>query len=150
MVEAVKSESDSKSLNQFIKFCIIGFSSAIIDFGVLNLLVSRLGVPLASSISFALAVTNGYIWNSVWTFRGMGSSSRHKQYLKFVAVNIVGYILTMAIMSGMIFALTGRVMAISPHSHSDISKFHLNIAKAAATVIVAIWNFTANKKWTFS
>src|ERR1051326_3778389 len=84
-----------QGVRQFVKFCIIGLSSMAIDIGVSWYLTYQLHWLwfVAKTFSFSLAVTNGYIWNSMWTFRGLGSGPRHEQYMKFVAVNIVGLLL---------------------------------------------------------
>lgn len=131
---------------QFVKFCIIGLTSTVIDVGILNLLTQKFGMfwIAAGTISFLFAVTNGYIWNSLWTFRGMGSGKRHEQYIKFVAVNIVGFVLNIAIMKLMLMALSGGGHSGAP------SPLHLNIAKGIAVVVVSTWNFVANRKWTFA
>lgn len=145
MVEAAYTQP-VQGVGQFVKFCIIGLSSAVIDFGILNVLTQRYGIHwvLAGTVSFAFAVTNGFIWNSLWTFRGMGSGKRHEQYVKFVAVNIVGYVLNILIMKGILMMLSGEMM------HQGAQKpLHLNIAKAIAVVFVSTWNFFANKRWTF-
>ena len=46
--------------------------------------------PLAATISFSLAVTNGFIWNNWWTFRYAGGSSVRGRYVKFVITNLIG------------------------------------------------------------
>jgi putative flippase GtrA len=134
------------AVRQFIKFVIIGFSSAIIDVGVNKLLMHRFDTPwlIAAIIGFALGVTNGFVWNSRWTFRGLGSGRQHELYAKFVAVNIVGLILNLCIMELVFIAVTGAVSHRTNPPHSL-----WNIAKAIAIVLVALWNFTANKLWTF-
>ena len=160
MVEAVEGVDSKRNpagtdraqhLIQFIKFCIIGASSATIDFGVMNLLLIKFEFNwmIAQSISFVCAVTNGFIWNSLWTFRGMGSGKRHEQYLKFVAVNIVGLILTFVIMSAILFALTGNISSPGHQQHAGVSHLQVNLAKIVAVFFVTAWNFIANKKWTF-
>lgn len=97
----------------------------------------------ANTLSFVVAVTNGYLWNSLWTFRGMGAARRHTQYLKFVAVNLVGYGLNTLIMASMILVLAGHVSDNPPRPV-------WYAAKGTAIVLVAIWNFLANKRWTFA
>jgi putative flippase GtrA len=133
--------------HQFVKFCIIGFTSTVIDFAILNLLIRRFGVhwAIASVISFTFAVTNGFIWNSLWTFRGMGSAKRHEQYIKFVAVNIVGLLLNLGIIKTILILINGSILHSGPQNPT-----HVNMAKCVAIVFVSIWNFFANKKWTFS
>jgi putative flippase GtrA len=153
MVETVEEERypslppiQTKSFHQFIKFCIIGFSSTIVDMGLMNLFIRLFGLPwmIAKTISFLFSATNGFIWNSLWTFRGMGSSKRHHQYVKFVAINVVGLVLSICIMK-IVITLIGSVT----HS-SHQQTMHVNIAFLVAVVFVSIWNFLANKKWTFN
>ena len=120
-------------LKQFIKFGLVGTSSAIVDFAILNLLVLifHLNVYLSATISFVLAVTNGFIWNRLWTFKSEGVKTL--EYSKFMFVNIIGLGMNLGIM----FVL--------------IQYFGLwyNFAKAVAIVIVMFWNFYASKRWVF-
>ena len=133
-------------MRQFVKFIIIGFSSAVIDVGVNKVLMHRFDTPwlIAGIIGFALGVTNGFFWNSRWTFRGLGSGRQHELYAKFVAVNIVGLILNLCIMKVAFITMTGQIF---PSTNPTSTQW--NIAKAIAIVIVAVWNFSANKLWTF-
>ncbi len=150
MVDILPLERPQRAaLKQFIKFCIIGASSTVVDVGISKALMHfvhmRWGV--AQTISFPVAVTNGFIWNSLWTFRGMGSGKRHEQYLKFVAINLVGYALTIGIMNtvlALLFAATRELDADGNPPH-----LHWNIAKALSIVLVSLWNFFANRRWTF-
>ena len=50
-----------QGVRQFVKFCIIGFTSMFIDVGISYQLIYSLGMnaTLAKTISFAVAVTNG-------------------------------------------------------------------------------------------
>ena len=133
-------------MHQFIKFIIIGFSSAIIDVGVNKYLMHRFDTPwlVAATIGFALGVTNGFFWNSRWTFRGLGSGRQHELYAKFVAVNIVGLLLNICIMKIVFIVMTGQLLL-----NTNPLPTQWNTAKAIAIVIVAAWNFSANKLWTF-
>ena len=135
----------AKNWEQFVKFCLIGASSTVLDVVISRLLMDKFGMHwlAANTLSFAVAVTNGYLWNSLWTFRGMGSTRRHTQYLKFVAVNVVGYGLNTLIMTLMILLLAGHVNGNPPRPAWAV-------AKATAILLVAIWNFLANKRWTFA
>lgn len=134
-------------IKQFIKFCIIGATSTLIDFAILNLLNRHFGMePIrASCISFCFAVTNGYIWNSRWTFRGIGSGKHHERFAKFIAVNLVGLSLNTMIMKTMLCVFTGTLTHPGPYS-----SLHVNGAKAIAVVFVSVWNFFASRKWAFT
>jgi putative flippase GtrA len=132
-------------LQQFIKFCIIGATSTVIDVGIFTLLFNHNWNPiLARCISVAFGVTNGFIWNSLWTFRGMGTGRRHEQFVKFAAVNVVGLGLNITIMQSIFYLFTGHFIRTG-----ETDKLHTNIGLAIAIVIVSCWNFLANKKWTF-
>ena len=135
----------SEGWKQFVKFAMIGASSAVLDIGISQLLMHRFGMYwlLANTISALVAISNGYLWNSLWTFRGMGSARRHTQYLKFVAVSLVGLVLNSLIMTCVILMLAGHIGGNPPHSIWVI-------AKGTAIVLVATWNFLANKRWTFA
>ncbi len=141
----------SAHIQQFFKFGIIGATSTVIDFSIMNVLYQKFGINwvFASTISFVFAVTNGFIWNSIWTFRGMGSGKRHEQYVKFVAVNVIGWVLNLIIMTVIIYLLTGEITRVGPGVHTHIKPGFINIAKLIAVVFVSIWNFVANRKWTF-
>lgn len=133
-------------LRQFVKFCIIGASGTVIDVSIARYLTFavHLNWIIAQTISFLVAVTNSYIWNSQWTFRGMGSGNRHAMYIKFVGINAVGLLLNVLIMKSVFFAFTGHIINQGPPDPHQ-----WNLAKGLAVVLVALWNFFANRKWTF-
>ena len=133
-------------VQQFIKFCIIGFSSTLIDVCISYTLIYKfnLNATLAKSISFLFSVSNGFFWNSRWTFRGMGSGRRHEMYTKFVAVNLVGLGLNLFLFKSVLFLFTGRFF-----SQGKPDRPHFALATLVAIVFVSTWNFLANKKWTF-
>ena len=90
---------------KFIKFCIIGASGMIIDFGVTWLLKekAKFNKYVASSIGFFLAATSNYIWNRLWTFQSANNNIT-AEYLSFFGVAIFGLLLTNLI----IFLLHGK------------------------------------------
>lgn len=132
-------------LRQFIKFCIVGATSFTIDLGISWLLHYRFGLPvfLAKTISFSLAVTNGFIWNQRWTFRAVGHRKHHEQYAMFVSVNLVGYVLNVGIVMSVIRLSTGT------WSPPEAPKPVFIMATLIATAVVVFWNFFANRHWTF-
>ncbi len=135
-----------KTVQQFAKFCVIGASSAVIDVGLLNVFTQILHwhwIP-SQVLSFSLAVTNGFVWNNLWTFRGIAGASARTRYARFYATNVIGLLLNLAVMKLVMFALTGKL--IHPGNPPAVI---LNIAKAAAIIVVSFWNFGASKYWTF-
>ena len=144
--ETIAAPAVNPALQQFIKFCIIGASSTVIDVFISQRLTYGLGWHwiISKVISFSFAVTNGFIWNSLWTFKGLGSSKKHEHYVKFVTVNLIGLGLNLAIMKPVFLVFTGRLI-----NQGNPDKFHWAVATGTAILLVAIWNFLANKKWTF-
>lgn len=132
-------------VRQFVKFCIVGATSFAIDVGVSYVLTFELHMwwVLAKTISFSLAVTNGFFWNQRWTFRAVGHRSHREQYAMFFSVNVVGWLLNLTIMKAVFFASTGTWRGQHP------TKPVWAAATLLATVIVVFWNFFANKHWTF-
>ena len=147
-----------RGLRQFVKFCIVGASSTLIDFSIFYLLIEivhiqqyvaslDVGRALAVCAAFAVAVTNGFYWNSRWTFRNMDPEGLHRRYLKFVLTNVVGLALNLSITLLLArLAPPGVTALLAPYLKKDPAAF---FGKAIATVIVVFWNFTASKYWTF-
>ncbi len=140
----VRGIMQKQSVQQFVKFCIVGASSAVIDVGVFTLLHLHYEWywVYARFISVLLSVINGFIWNSIWTFRGLGADKYHLMFMKFLGINIVGLALNLGIMK-LVFLLTEHPSTTHP------DKLHTYAALAIAIVLVSIWNFAANKFWTF-
>jgi putative flippase GtrA len=155
-----------RGVRQFVKFCIVGASSTLIDFAVFYLLIEvvHLQQHISASgasevmardlartgavfIAFLLAVTNGFYWNNRWTFRAGGQSGLRERYLRFVVTNAIGLGLNLSITLGVARLCPPFMIALlAPYLHKDPAAF---FGKAIATVIVVFWNFTASKYWTF-
>ncbi|WP_208591654.1 GtrA family protein [Gracilibacillus suaedae] len=75
---------------QFFQFSIIGVSNALIDIGVLNLLLLLFHTDksamllLYNSISYCLAILNSYIWNASITFNRTSKGSSYQRIAFFV------------------------------------------------------------------
>ena len=132
----------ASGLPPFIKFCVVGFSSTIVDFGILNILIRfmHLDWQYAKCISFVCSVTNGFIWNSRWTFKEKSASRTHEQYVKFILVNLVGLALSMKIIS--------LVSNFLSHGQKPMH-WQVNVGNLAAVVVVVAWNYFGSKKWSF-
>ena len=144
----------SSGVRQLVKFCIVGASSTVIDKGFLFLLTKKFMVLSAlpwvpwftwNTLTFCLAVTNGFIWNQRWTFRAGGSGNSRSQYVKFFATNAVGLVLNLLFTKLFLIMFSGQVL----HGQSNPNPDHLMIASICAIPFVMVWNFSAAKFWTF-
>ncbi|HLX39271.1 MAG TPA: GtrA family protein [Ktedonobacteraceae bacterium] len=67
-----------EALGQFVRFCVVGTSNAVIDFGVLDMALAlfptRATVPLLAynTVAVVLAATNSFVWNRRFTFHVRG------------------------------------------------------------------------------
>ena len=122
------------NVKQFIKFSFVGMLNTLIDFGIYYLLTRYAGLYYiyANIISVFIAITNSYLLNRSWTFQSK-SKIVGIEAVKFWIVSIVGLILNTLISKLLIYLGLGDLFS-----------------KAFASVLVLIWNFTANKYWTFS
>ncbi|MCB1933540.1 MAG: GtrA family protein [Candidatus Accumulibacter sp.] len=126
--------SSRRLLRQFLSFALIGVLGTATHFLVLYALVSLLGLgPLAGSSLGALAgALVNYGLNYRLTFR---SRRKHRDALPRFAV-----------VAGGGWLLNGALMAILL-SRLDI---HYLLVQVIVSGIVLVWNFLANRFWTFS
>lgn len=121
-------------IQKFIKFCVVGFSGMVIDFGTTWLLKEKVKVNkyIANSTGFILAATSNYIWNRYWTFH---SENSHvvTEYFSFIIISLIG----LAINNFLIYLL------------SDKMKFNFYLSKLIAIGVVTVWNFVLNFLITF-
>ena len=123
-----------RNFEQFFKYCVVGTSSALIDLGGLYLLVeyANFSVIPAATISFLVAVVNGYAFNRIWTFKSKASNYQ-KQFVTFLLVALVGLALNTLFM--FLFVEQIRIWYM--------------FAKVLTSILVLGWSFLANRYWTF-
>ena len=139
---------------QFVKFALVGIVNTGVDWIVFFLLTL---IPffrelewLAKTISFLVSATNSFIMNSFWTFKkefkgglqgakGQEAAKGTSYYVKFMLVSVVGWGLNTLIFS----ICRYKIFENLPQRRSQF------ISLFFASGIVVIWNFLANKFWTY-
>lgn len=144
----IRSLLQRRGVRQLIKFCIVGFSSTVLDSLVKWFLNEnyRQIFPWWSiaTIAFCIGLTNGFFWNRYLTFRAKDYGRARNQYIKFAASNCVGLLLNLIITKIFLILLTGSIIQdANPETRLFL------IAGWCAIPFVAIWNFSAAKYWTF-
>jgi putative flippase GtrA len=139
--------------SRFLKFAVVGTIGAVVDFGVFNLLstILRVWPVLASVISFCAAVTSNFLWNRFWTYPESRSKPIGHQIVQFAAVNLAGLAIRTPLFAFLEPILGKEFRVLNAENfgfHSDFLGH--NIALAVAVVTVMLWNFFANRYWTYN
>ena len=81
------------TLIQFLMFGTVGCVGFLADTATVYGLRHWLGLYGAGAVAYGVAATVTWALNRVWTFRGRGSGPAHRQWARFVFVNLGGFIL---------------------------------------------------------
>jgi putative flippase GtrA len=118
---------------QLAKFCTVGATGYVVNLAVFSALVLGAGwheLPAATA-SFLVAVTNNYVWNRVWTFRGQRGHVAY-QGIRFLIVAVCALAANLVILEALILVGLPKVPA-----------------QAIAIILVTPLNFVGNKLWSF-
>ena len=80
-------------LAQFLKFGTVGTAGFLVDTVTVYALRRSLGLYGAGMAAYVVAATVTWILNRTWTFRGLGSGPVHRQWARFLVVNMGGLVL---------------------------------------------------------
>lgn len=123
---------------QYLRFCAVGVSNAVVDLGALNLLLllypttSDATLLLYNTIAVILAIMNSYLWNTRWTFHAQATSSRRERTL-FVAQALLNILINNVVL----YTMTDLL----PTEAGDWSILTANLAKLAAMVAASSISF---------
>ncbi len=138
----------SEGLLQFVKFGLVGVANTAVDWAVYGLLSHYIftasgGEQISKAISFIVAVTNSFIWNTVWTFKkeyknvstGKGSKVGKNStiFLKFMIISLVGW---------------GINYYTFKYTRVSLAQGQI-VSLIAASGAAVVWNFFGNKLWTY-
>jgi putative flippase GtrA len=143
----VKSAAERK---RFLKFGTVGILGSVVDFGVFNLLTVAFKLPAlpSSVVSFLLAVVNNFILNRYWTFPESKASPIAKQLIQFSVVSLIGLLIRTPLFAYMEKLLIPLAEKTVPNLLTPTIVGH-NASLAVAIGVVLLWNYFANRFWTF-
>ena len=120
---------------QFIKFCVVGGTGVVVDFGITFLFKEKLKLNkyIANSLGFMAAASTNYLLNRWWTFRSHDPEVA-QQYVQFVGISAIGLILNNII----IYLL------------NDKARLNFYLSKLIAIGLVTLWNCFMNYYFTFT
>lgn len=144
---------NSKELSRFLRFAVVGAIGAVIDFGVFNLLTrfTPLDAVWASAASFVAAVISNFIWNRYWTYPDSRSKPLGRQVVQFFVVSAIGMGIRVLMFKFLedLFIQTSTSL-LPPDFFLTPTVVGHNVLLAVAILVVMLWNFIANRYWTYN
>jgi putative flippase GtrA len=117
---------------EFGRFCVVGASGYAVNLAVYATVVDEIGFAAAAAVSFAVAASNNYVWNRLWTF-GARRERVASQGTRAVGVSMLS-------LGANQICLLALVAAGVEHL----------AAQAVAILLVTPFSFVANKLWAFA
>jgi dolichol-phosphate mannosyltransferase len=124
-------------LKRYARFCVVGATGVAVDMGLIYLLAdpSMLGwnLTLSKVVAAEIAIFNNFIWNDVWTFRGLARSGtiraeRLARLGKFNLICVAGIGLSVLLLNVQVYWL----------------RINVYLANFISIVSVSVWNFLVN------
>jgi putative flippase GtrA len=143
--------NDANERVRFLKFAAVGAIGTLVDFGVYNLLNLLVGLApvFSQAISFAVAVVNNFLWNRHWTYPESRGKAVHHQMAQFGLINAVGLLIRTPIVAGLENPIDVLAVRLGVETGAANILGH-NLALAVAIGIVMMWNYFANRYWTYN
>lgn len=122
-----------KSFNQFIRFCLVGFSNTLLTMLTVWILLKILyrSDYFSNIIGYLVGLINSFIWNRKWTFKNR--LKVRVTIFKFIVIFAISYLFQL----GNLFILL------------HFSKIDPYICQLLSIFIYTLLNFLLNKFYTF-
>lgn len=143
--------NDANERARFLKFAAVGAIGTVVDFGAFNLLniVFHIQPVISQAFSFGVAVVNNFLWNRHWTYPESRAKAVHHQMAQFGLVNVGGLLIRTPIIAGLEHPLGVFASRFGVRAGAATIIGH-NAALAVAIGIVMLWNYFANRYWTYN
>jgi putative flippase GtrA len=131
-----------KELRRFVRFAAIGVVGTLVDFGLLVVFKEGLGFPtlIANTLSYSAGIANNFTLNRLWTYSDSTKRRVLVQLAQFTLVSLTGLLLNNGVVL-LLEAPLGSLLGVGSYGYL--------LAKSVATGFVMLWNFAANRLWTF-
>lgn len=144
---------DPVERTRFLKFALVGLIGAIIDFTIFNLVsnFTPLSAVVASAISFIAAVVSNFLWNRFWTYPDSRLKTFANQLSQFIVVSVIGLLIRVILFTPIENLILDFITRFINSGFFLTPQFlgH-NITLAFLILIVMLWNFFANRYWTYN
>jgi putative flippase GtrA len=119
---------------QLFKFGLVGGTGYVINIAAFTLFVNGFGIHhiAAAVLAFCVAVTNNFVLNRTWTFRGTDGHPGF-QAARFLAVSVGALVINLVVL----------------YLLADVAGLADVPAQAIAVATAMPFNFLGNKLWTF-
>lgn len=128
---------DKKTIIQFIKFGIVGFSNTAISYLIYTLL-TYVGVyyVISNVIGFILSVLNSFYWNNRYVFKSKEGESRN--WFATLIKTFIAYAGTGLVLSNILLVI-----------FVEVFKWSKYITPLLSLIITIPLNFIINKFWSY-
>ena len=131
-MELIKKIKENKRFKEIFRFGITGGISFVVDYGILLLLTSMVGINylISSAISFTVSVIVNYYLCKLWAFEEARENTSKKVIIAFVGSSVIGLGFNQIFM--WLFV--------------SVIEIDYRIAKIITTMLVMIWNYIMKRK----
>jgi putative flippase GtrA len=158
-----------KEVARFLRFALVGISGAVIDISLVYMLQATILPPIpgtinviiATAIAFITAVVSNFTWTRLWVYPDSRSKSIRRQLAMFTMISVIGGV-TRTAWIAFSHSFIGELLMPAALPFIQIfrpgyvpgplatEKLGTLIALLIAMVIVMLWNFFANRYWTYN
>ena len=124
------------SVTQLLRFALVGGLGSLTNLALFFLLVDRLGMAAFLGVlpCFAVAVSQNYAFNELWTFATDGDGKlAWARYGKFVLSSLVGFAVNVAVLAALIASFSFPLLVI-PQAIGILAGMAVNFAASRSLV----------------
>ena len=133
------------AMEQFGRYCAVGFTNASVDFGILYICIAISGIASGlwyaafKMFSFLIAVSHSYFWNKQWAFYDGKTHESDGQLKRFLFVNIAAIIVNVFVAS---LVVTMRLADIDAQRWAGVSAI-------VGSAVALIFSFIGFRRFVF-